>query len=408
LRTCPEDGEDGGEEGKIIFYSFFAVFYPAGHMSSNLSPEYGISLSPEAFEERWLALHKQLFASAEYAFNDVCTHVLAPQPDMAQFDHSFIHDAVGNLHLYYGTGDQRKQPEMHRCLQAKDWEGAAASCCEPGNGHAMGPNLFELSFQEHVFLEPQGRFDMLTRAVCSLFRHEGRYGMLYDVRGVTDEDEIYIGMSLAWSQDLASWELGGTNPVISPPAWATARSTCKDPHVMFHDGVYLIYYIVMDQAGYCCITLVTTPDWETFTDEGAVLRLPPNMRGTMGIESPGVVLRDGLWHLFFTYGPGLWHAVSASPTAFTGERQATFGVGRGCYLMGPFHATEVIEDDGRWWLTTDRKEETRRLNREAGRLCYRGSYEDEKTLHEGLYAAEVVWQGDQPLLRKPPEEGSKV
>ena len=242
---------------------------------------------------------------------------------------------------------------------------------------------------------------MLTRAVCSLFLYQGRYGKLYDVRGVGNNDELFIGMSLAWSDDLYEWDLGVTNPVLAPPDWTCAGSTCKDPHVMLVDGVYLIYYIVMDQEGYCVIALSTTTDWKTFVDMGPVLRLPPNMRGTLGIESPAVVFRDDLWHLFFTYGPGLWHAVSGEPTTFIGSRAVRMGVGRGCYYVGPFHATEVIEHDGRWWLTTDRKEETRRLNREAGRLCYRGSYEDEKTLHEGLYVAELIWDGDKPTLHMP-------
>lgn len=390
--------------GDVGFTAPFQVGTVRGMKMTNLSEGYGVTLSGDEFEERWLALHKQLFASTEFAFNDVCTHVLAPQPNMAQYDHSFIHDDEGNLHLFYGTGDQRKQPEMHRCIQAKDWDGAAASTCEPGNGHAVGRSLFALEFKEHVFFEAQGRYDMLTRAACSLFRYRGQFGKLYDVRGVDDNNEIYIGMSLAWSPDLYQWKLGKTNPVLAAPEWATARSTCKDPHVMFHDGVYLIYYIAMDKEGYCAVALYTTTDWEVFVDEGPVFKVPPMMRGTLGMESPGVVYRDGLWHLFFTQGPGLWHAVSPSPTSFAGERAQAMGVGRGFYYMGPFHATEMIEDDGRWWLTTDRKEETRRLNREAGRLCYRSSYEDEKTLNEGMYVAEVVWKGDQPTLKLPARE----
>ena len=371
---------------------------------TNLTPEFGVQLSPDEFEARWLTLHKQLFASTEYAFADVCTHVLEPQPHMSQYDHSFMLDDDGELHLLYATGDQRKQPEMRRCMLAGDWEGASASSCEPGNGHAVGQTLFDLEFREHLFFEPQGRFDLITRAVCSLFRYGDRFGMLYDVRGVDENDEIYIGMSLAWSRDLSAWELWQGNPAISPPPWATAHSTCKDPHVMLCDGVYLIYYIVTDEDGYCVIALTTTTDWETFVDEGAVMRLPPSLRGTMGIESPCVFRRDGMWHLFFTYGPGLHHSVGPSPTAFVGERPGVPGLGRGCYNMGPFHATELFEHDGHWWLTSDRKEETRRLNRVAGRLCYRGSYEDEKTLHEGLYVAEVVWEGDQPTLQMPQRE----
>jgi hypothetical protein len=172
--------------------------------------------------------------------------------------------------------------------------------------------------------------------------------------------------------------------------------------VMLHEGVYLIYYIVADKESYCSVALATTTDWKSFTDHGCVFRSAVMLRGTMGIESPCIVLRDDLWHLFVTYGPGLWHAVSRSPVSFTTGRKGEWNVGVGFYYMGPFHATEIIEDqNGKWWLTTDRKEETRRLNRLSGRLCYRGSYEDEKTLEEGMYLSEIQWQGDQPILCKP-------
>lgn len=367
----------------------------------SLPTDFGITLTPDEFEERFVALHKQLFASTEYAFDDVCLHVLEPRPGMAQFDHSFIHDDQGNLHLYYGTGDQKLQPAWHERIRARDWEGANAGTCEPGNGHAVGRTLFDLEFKQHVFFEPQGRFDLASRGVCSLFRYGDKYGMLYDVRGADENDDLYIGMSLAWSGDLYNWELGETNPVLGPPGWACKGSTCKDPHVTCVDGMYLVYYIVMDREGYCAVALATTVDWETFTDEGCVFRTAPALRGTMGVESPGVIHRDGLWHLFFTYGLGLWHAVGRGPGSFVGKRDAPLGVGTGFYCMGPFHATETLQHDGRWWLTTDRKEETRRLNRVAGRLCYRSSYEDEKTLEEGMYLSEVVWRGDQPTLIKP-------
>ena len=367
-----------------------------------LGDDFGVELTEGRFEERFLALHKQLFASVEPNFADVTTHVFAPPKGMAQFDHSFVHDGQ-NWHLFYGTGDMTLSEEWLRRMRAGDVDGANEVCLEPGNGHAVGPALFDLEFREHVFFQPQGRFDLASRCVCSVFRHAGRYGMLYDVRGQDEDGSILASMSLAWSNDLETWELGDANPVLRPPAWAKKGSTCKDPHVTFVDGVYLIYYIVMDREGYCCVALATTTDWRTFADEGCVLRSPPMLRGTMGIESPCVVCREGMWHLFFTYGPGMWHAVSPTPLAFVGSRQgALHSVGRGFCFVGHFHATEILQDpNGDWWMTTDRKEQTRLLNRQAGRLCYRGSYEDEKTLEEGIYLSHLRWKGDQPILDKP-------
>jgi hypothetical protein len=364
-----------------------------------LAPDFGVTLSAKEFEERFLKLHKQLFASTEFDFDAVTTHVYTPPQGLYQVDHSMVYDGE-NWHVYYVTGDmQRTEQWIERC-RAGDMEGANAVCLEPGNGHAIGPTLFDLEFAGNVFLPPQGRFDLASRGVCSLFRYQDRWGMIYDVRGEKD-GAFYIGMSLAWSDDLHNWELDPGNPCLSAPAWARKGSTCKDPHVMLVDGVYLIYYIVMDPNGYCCVALATTTDWRTFEDEGMVFHSAPMLRGTMGIESPGIVQREGIWHLFFTYGPGLWHAISPDPKQFVAGREGAWNVGTGFYFMGPFHATEVVEYDGEWWLTTDRKEETRRLNRLAGRLCYRGSYEDEKTLEEGLYLARVRWDGDQPILEKP-------
>ena len=111
---------------------------------------------------------------------------------------------------------------------------------------------------------------------------------------------------------------------------------------MLVDGVYLIYYIVMDRDGYCCVALKTTEDWKSFSDEGCVFRTAPSLRGTMGIESPCVVHREGLWHLFFTYGPGLRHAIGRGPGTFIAKRGGEIGVGTGFYYIGPFHATEIL------------------------------------------------------------------
>ncbi len=355
------------------------------------------TLTPKEFEERFQALHKQLFASTEFVFNDVCTHVFAPPKGMYQVDHCFVHDGT-DWHLFYCTGDMKNTEEWLRRFRAGDMDGANEVCLEPGNGHAVGKSLSNLEFKEHVFFPPQGRFDLASRGVGFVFHYKNQWGMLYDVRG---ENNFY-GMSLAWSNDLKKWELDPGNPYFKPPEWAKVGSTCKDPHIMYHMGAYLIYYIVMDKNGYCSVALSTTTDWKNFTDHGSVFRSAVMLRGTMGIESPCIVLRDRMWHLFITYGPGLWHAVSPCPTSFVMPRCGPeWNVGIGFYHMGPFHATEIVEHGRDWWLTTDRKEETRRLNRVAGRLCYRGTYEDEKTLEEGIYLSHIRWEGDQPILEKP-------
>lgn len=353
------------------------------------------TLSETEFADRFVALHKQLWCTTEDSFDDVTTHVFTPPKPYYQVDHTIIHDGQ-NWHLYYLTGDMRLSEPWNKCRRARDWEGAAKLCVEPGNGHAVGKTLFDLKFVENVFFPSQGRFDLGSRGDGNLFRFGGRYGMLYDARG--ERGEV---MCLAWSDDLYRWEQDARNPVLTTPSWANPAAAFKNSHVMLHKGVYLIYLVAWDRVGRPCIGLIATADWEKYTDLGPVFSMTPALRGTFGLESPQVVLRDGMWHLFFTQGPGLYHAVSPSPMGFQqGDAVSAARVARGAYHMGHFHATEFVEHNGNWWMTTDRKEETRRLNRLAGRMCYRGSYEDEKTLEEGLYLSKVVWDGDRPTLHK--------
>ena len=360
-----------------------------------LEPNFGIRISNDEYAARALALHKQLFASTEFGFDEVTRHVYAPPPGMFQVDHSIIHDG-DQWHLYYQTGDIKRMDEYVQRLNAGDYARAAEVTICGGHGHAAGPTLLDLKFIGNERFPSQGAFDTLQRSVCSLFRYGDRYGMLYDVRGAS-----FHGMSLAWSDDLNTWQLDPDNPFLHTPTWAATDKACKDPHVMCVDGVYLIYYITRGTDGYPCVALASTRDWKSSVDEGPVFSAVPNLRGTMGLESPCVVERNGLWHLFITYGPGLWHAISNSPRSF-GLPAEGLPVGDiGMYFMGHFHATEIVEHDGRWWMTTDRKEETRRLNRQAGRLCYRGTYADDRTLEEGLYLSQLHWQGDQPILEQP-------
>jgi hypothetical protein len=362
-----------------------------------LDPAFGVSVTPDEFSERFLELHKRLFATTEFEFNDVATHIFTPPEGMYQVDHSFFHDGE-RWHLFYVTGDMKNTDKYVEYFAAGDYENAAKWTVEPGMGHAVGKSLFDLEYKELLAPAVEGDFDLVTRSNGWAFRYQGRYGMLYGVRG----KEGYVGFSLMWSDDLWNWTPGDNNPVFGPPDWTVKGSTCKDVHVMEHEGVFLLYYITSDENGYCIVALKSTTDWKTFEDHGPVFQAAPMLRGTMGIESPAVVHRDGLWHLFFTYGIGLWHAVSPSPTQFVHSRGSSFNVGTGYYLMGPLHATEVLQDpDGEWWITTDRKEETRHLNRVAGRLCYRGSYKDEKTLEEGMYLSRIRWDGDFPVLEKP-------
>src|SRR4051812_28944986 len=131
------------------------------------------TLSAADFQQRFEQLHRQLWCSAEPAFDAVTRHVFAPPKGMYHVDHSFIHDGK-NWHSYYVTGDMRLTEKWLAAYSSGDFARANEFCVEPGNGHAMGKTLAELKFVENIFLKPQGTFDLASRGVCSLFRFRGR------------------------------------------------------------------------------------------------------------------------------------------------------------------------------------------------------------------------------------------
>ena len=263
---------------------------PAG--SQPLDPGFGVSLTPAEFEERFLTLHKQLFASDTQGFGEVTVHAYAPPAGSYQVDHCFFHDGR-NLHLYYVTGDMRNTEAWTAAYRAGDYERANRVCLEPGCGHAVGSGLFSLRYRDTVLFEPEGRFDLASRSNAQVFAFDRdgprRYGMLYGVRGGGPDGAPFVGFNLTWSPDLRTWTSGGGNPAWGPPPWCKRGSTCKDAHVMRFGGRYLLYYIAMDRHGYACVALASTRDWRTIADHGVVLALPPSLRGTMGIESPFVL-----------------------------------------------------------------------------------------------------------------------
>ena len=68
-----------------------------------------------------------------------------------------------------------------------------------------------------------------------------------------------------------------------------------------------------------------------------------------------IVEHDGIFHLFYCWGPGTWHITSDNPNIFKG----TVGV----YLVGPFVAAEVFQWRGEWWFTSTKNEVLRRADR---------------------------------------------
>jgi hypothetical protein len=355
------------------------------------------TLDQETWNHRILALHKQLYASEASGFDEVMTHIYHPPEGQVLADHCLVHDGT-DWHLFYVTGPIANADEWIAALRAGDFKRARQIPYEVGDGHAAGPTLRDLAYRGLILEEPQGEFGIALQGTSNIIRFEDHWVNIYTSRGPQGQS-----LCLARSHDLTHWTLEAANPIWQPPAYASPTGACKNAHIIRHpsDGRYLIYYCLTHQEGTACIALLSTPDFQHFDDHGPVLKMTAQLRGTAGIESPCVVVRDGMWHLFFGFGAGCWHAVSRSPHDFMGAQHFRVASTGGCYCLGPYHVVEVFAHQGCWWMTSSRKEYQRYLNRKAGVLKFRGSAADEATLLEGLYLSALEWEGDQPLLRKP-------
>ena len=218
-------------------------------------------------------------------------------------------------------------------------------------------------------------------------------------------------MALAYSDDLFDWELDSNNPVVWPPEWAVHPGKFGGAWIVKHEQRYLIYTIAEHKNGMSAAGLLSTTDFKVFHDHGPVLMMPKQMRGTTCIELPTVVYRDGIWHMFYNVGEGVWHTVSPTPESFLGvdtQDDSTSWSRRTQltslhYFLGRFHAERVFQDPttGAWYMIYTRKEYQRHLNRKGRVLTPRSSRADEQPLMDGLFLCEIAWEGDQPILKKP-------
>ena len=291
-------------------------------------PDLQPTLAPGEFDERFLALHRQLFRTDEPEFHEVTTHVFRPPAPYHVADHQFLWDG-SRWHLLYVTGDISRIDAYRRHMEAGRLDEAAAQSPEIGIGHARGDSLGKLSFHRNLLLPSQGEFDKVTRGVPYCFRYRGRWGMLYEVRGEGGDHQ-----SLAWSDDVEDWTQDADNPAFGLPSWGpNPGGAAQDVCVLRRPGgLYLIFFKSRAGEGQVAVGLNATRDFRTFVELGPVFRTPPMLRGTIGLESPCVVERDGMWHLFFTLGPGTWHAVSDRPTGFL-QGGTYWRVGTGSYLL---------------------------------------------------------------------------
>lgn len=141
---------------------------------------------------------------------------------------------------------------------------------------------------------------------------DGRYVMAYT--GVNRYGSQDIG--LAFSDDLFNWRRADANP-ISPAngrAWAFWRrdgiASCRDPHLLIHDGRVIMTYTANTREGASCIAVASAvlsdaANPQAWEDHGSILVGPATgyePRLASGhpqgqLESSNLLYKHGQWHL---------------------------------------------------------------------------------------------------------------
>lgn len=361
------------------------------------------TIANREYLERYEVLHRQVYADPPFDFDSVTAPMYSPPPGYYTADHCLIHDG-DNWHMYYVTGEMKNFEKWKEAYYVKgDREAYKKYQYEVGDGHAAGKTPDDLEFKNIILTEPQGEFDSSTRGNTHVVKYQDHWIALYQIRGPEGD-----AICMARSDNLYDWVPEKRNPVFGPPMWANPADQCKDVHILPWKGAYLVYYIVTGRDNLQTICLKVTENFAQFYEVGPVIKVPRMARGTRGIESPCVFERNGLWHLFFGWGlQGVWHVVSDRPHSFVGgvDMNGVSGsqdvLDYGMYAFAPFHAVEILEHNGEWFLTTTKKEELRRQDCENRVLKYRSTYEDELRLTHGLYKSNIKWDQDRPICKKP-------
>lgn len=182
----------------------------------------------------------------------------------------------------------------------------------PGNeiyfGHASTGDFLNWEVHDPVMLIRPGTWEGAHVWAPVILRRGGRFVMAYT--GINEHISQDIG--LAYSDDLFEWERWDGNP-ISPcrgKDWAFWRedgiSSCRDPHLLEHDGRIWMTYTANTREGATCIALISSADLVEWQDHGPILIGPaegyePRLEGGHpqgSLESSHLLCRNGRWRLF--------------------------------------------------------------------------------------------------------------
>lgn len=301
-------------------------------------------------------------------------------------DHCLIQARDGVWHFFHITG-----PIGKGCYDAGS---------EVSFGHATSRDL--QTWQAHpdvLGTDPRSRHEphhVFAPYVCE---REGRYYLFYSGINVDLKME---SMCLACSDDLFEWRKHPFNPVFRPSRqWAEHSpgsgtwACCRDPHVLADPKHgYILYYVTWMKgtarrggaSRLVALGAAVSENLVSWQDAGPVMvREMATDHSTTSMESPCVVAKDGVYHLFYKHRDETRLATSDDPLMFTDRQDRCFSIA---------HAAEVFQAGGRWYIT--------HCSRDPLDVGHKTS---DRT--KGLFIAGLEWEQGGPRVVSPTWCGAK-
>jgi hypothetical protein len=216
-------------------------------------------------------------------------------------------------------------------------------------GHAVSRDLKNWEIKQPVLQCPATGWDVYQVWAPYILERKGLYYMFY----AGENKNVAQAICLATSPDLNNWTRYDKNPVITTGTWglwdSAKWSDCRDPVILQDGDNYYSYYTAVRKntengQAESCLGISSSTDLLHWKDEGFIrleqsLVTPP--------ESPFVLKRNGTYYLFYTnYKYGTVYLTSKDPVKGWTELPADKMV-----LMGAISASEIYEDNGKWYMS---------------------------------------------------------
>ncbi|MGW5143081.1 glycosyl hydrolase family 32 [Nocardia beijingensis] len=237
-------------------------------------------------------------------------------------DHTFVRDDTGRWHLFGIT-----HPEPADPFDEREFAHATADrLTGPWTKHASALRVDRDYGETHLWA---------PYVLAAL----GRYYMFYAAGGA---DRTAAAMNLATSPDLFHWTRSAAGPLFRDGYDA------RDPMVVRVGDQWVMYYCATSApaGGHHVVAYRTSTDLVHWGERHIAYRDPAKGTEAGNTESPHVLRHGGWWYLFIGPRP---HYVGTD--VFRSDNPFRFRIGDKVGHIAA-HAAEVVEEDGRWWITS--------------------------------------------------------